>query len=170
MNDKKKNVPMIVALSIPVLMIVFITVSIYVPALFIKPNYDFIYSVGRGYCHGYRYTVEYEKVIRKEHEIPATGCHATDILVLYYYDVSLNTSNEISFQEAQNFNVNNRRMSPDGFEIVGGGYGGDWFFFGGSSYYDRYLKKGSFSRKILSDRSYYYNFKLVGWIKEDHHG
>ena len=62
MEEKKNNVPLIVALSIPVLMIALIAVSIYLPAMFVKPTTNFIYSMG-DYCSQNKYSVKIGKVI-----------------------------------------------------------------------------------------------------------
>jgi len=169
MSDKKKNIPLIVALSIPVLMVAVITVSIYVPTLFIKPQFDFIYSTGENYCYINRYSVVNQKVAqnqgKKNNE--TDYCRNSPDPRLFYFDVESFTSNEIQLSEAQKYSLDNRLKSPDGFEVAHGNHSFDLFFFGGSSYNDKYLKKGAFSRKIATMKPYYYyNFKFLGWVKE----
>ena len=38
----KKHIPLIIGISIPILMILFVAGSIYLPGLFIKPGYNFL--------------------------------------------------------------------------------------------------------------------------------
>ena len=178
MSEKKKNVPLIVALSIPILMVVLIAISIYIPTLFIKPQFDFLYTFGRGYCYDYnrKYSVQNGKVIENEMKKfdEKNPCHNYDQReqVLYYYDVQTNKVREIAFAEVQSFIVDNQLTSPDGFEVVSGDRSFDMFFFSSSSYYAKYLKKGAFSRKLnisggnRYDYDYNYNFNFIGWIKE----
>ena len=56
--ENKKNIPLIVALAIPILMIVLTAGSIYLPSLFVKPTSDFIYLIGGNYCYGKQYFVQ----------------------------------------------------------------------------------------------------------------
>jgi len=168
MNDKKKNIPLIVSLSIPVLMILLVTISIYVPVLFVKPQFDFIYSTGGGYYYNNKYSVVHEKIIKNpiKHDDNNKYYQNKPEPRLFYYNVQSFTAREIPFDEVRKYRLDNRLMSPDGFEIVSGNRSFDIFFFSGSSYYDKFLKKGAFSRNIKIGRSYYYNFKFLGWIKE----
>lgn len=166
---KKKNIPFIVALSIPVFMIVLTAASIYIPQMFVKPKFDFIYTTGQYYCHNSWYRVENQKVARHTPKVekPNHHCANYDEPRLFHYDVENDTVRELTLEEAQKFRLDTRRKSLDGFEIVHGSRSFDVLFFSGSSYYDKFLKKGTFSRKLKIDRSnYYYNFKFLGWIKE----
>jgi len=167
MTEKKKNIPLVVALSIPVFMIVVIAISIYLPALFIKPQFDFIYGTGRyGYCN-YRYSVQNGKIVQKEinDELQNNVCRNQRDPRLYYYDAQSSASREITFDQARQYTLDSRAKSPDGFEVVRGSRSFDVFFFSTSSYYNRYLKKGAFSRRVL-DSSYYNDFQFMGWIRE----
>ena len=167
MKNVKRNIPMIVALSIPVLMIVLITVSIYVPALFVKPQIDFVYSTGWDYCDSFRFTIQNEQIVTRELKNVSDNntCRNYEEPRIFYYDVQENTTKEMTFEEAQQLRVDKRLKSPDGFEVVSGNHSFD-LFFDGSSYYDQYLKKGTFSRRIKLERKYYYNFNFLGWVKE----
>ena len=57
----KENIPLAVGLLIPFLMILFIGLSIYLPSLFVKPQYDFIYISG-----GDNYSVQKYEVVGKQ--------------------------------------------------------------------------------------------------------
>jgi len=172
MSENKKNVPLIVALSIPVLMIVLITLSIYVPALFVKPQFDFIYGTGHNYCRDYRYAVQNERIIQLEikDKNEKNSCPNNWTPRLFYYDVQNKTSQEITFKEAKKYRLDSRYKSPDGFEIVSGDRSFDIFFIGGSSYGDKFLKKGAYARRLDVKSRYYYDFIFLGWVKEGDHG
>ncbi len=172
MEEKKKNIPLIVALSIPVLMVVLIATSIYLPALFIKPKTNFVYSVGGIYCYPNRYFVSNGRIHEEEIKKPTenNSCRNDPEARLYYYDVERNASREITLDDATKLTVDDSLKSPDGFEIASGNHSFDLFFFSGSSYYDRYLKKGAYSRKlnVVSPVSYY-DFKFIGWVRGENH-
>ena len=174
MEEKKKNVPLIAALSVPLLMILLTAVSIYLPGLFVKPKINFIFSTEGGYCYQNRYSVKNGRVV--ENEIKDVNnnnlCHPNREPRLFYYDVQRNTAKEMTFEEAQRFLLDDSVKSSDGFEVVHGNSGGDILFFNGYSYYDKYLKKGAFSRRlnIVGESSYYRDFRFVGWVKEEGHG
>ena len=173
MEEKKKNIPLIVALSIPVLMIVLIATSIYLPAMFIKPKTNLIYSIGGDYCYQNKYSVKNGKIIENEIKKPEdnNACRNYREARLFYYDVERNISREITFDEAARLVIDDSLKSPDGFEIVSGSYGSDIFFFSGSSYYDKYLKKGAYSRRLnMIGPTSYYDFKFIGWVKGENHG
>ena len=174
MEEKKKNVPLIVALSIPVLMIVLIAISIYVPALFIKPTMNFVYSVGGDHCYPNKYSVKNGKIVENEIKQPETNnaCRSYSNYRearLFYYDVKRTTSREITLAEAATLTVDAAIKSQDGFEVVSGNYSSDIFFSGGS-YYDKYLKKGAYSRRLNVGSTSYYDFKFIGWVKGENHG
>ena len=174
MEEKRKNIPLIVALSIPVLMIVLIAISIYVPALFIKPTVNFVYSTGGDYCYQNRYSVKSGKIVENEIKKPEdnNSCRNYREARLFYYDVQHNMSREISMDEAVKLAVDDSIKSTDGFEVVSGSGSSDIFFFSGSSYYDKYLKKGAYNRRlnIVGPTSSYYDFKFIGWVKGEGHG
>jgi len=173
MEEKKKNIPLIVALSIPVLMIVLVAMSIYLPAFFIKPKTNFIYTVGGDYCHQNIYSVKNGKVIEDEIKKPEENISCRDYheARLFYYDVARNASREITLDEATKFTVDGSLKSPDGFEIVSGSYSFDIFFFSGSSYHDKFLKKGAYSRKLnMAAPTSYYDFKFLGWVTGENYG
>src|SRR5437867_8607540 len=106
MEAAKKNIPLIVALSIPVLMIVLITISIYLPALFVKPKFDFVYSSGGDYCYQNRYSVRNGKIMANEIPIqPDNYCRNSREARLFYYDVKNNSAREITLEQASKLTV-----------------------------------------------------------------
>lgn len=173
----KKNITLVIGISIPILMILFVAGSIYLPGLFTKPHFNFLYVSGDDsssyYNNGYQYSVQNNKLVKNEikqlenqNYNPPRGESK-----LYFYDVKKDESREISFEEAQNLNLGSNIKSPDNFEVVYGSRGDGFFPFfwgGGTDYNTQYLKGHNVSKKLnlqLSGSSYYHNFRFLGWIK-----
>lgn len=177
MDTIKKNITLVVGITIPILMILFVAGSIYLPGLFIKPHFNFLYVSGDdsyySYNNGYQYTVQDGKLVRNEIQKPTNQNYTPPRTEakLYLYDVVKNESTEISFAGAQNLNVDSNIKSPDDFEVVYGSNGGGFFPFfygGGADYNARYIKGHNVSKKLnlqLNGGSYYNNFRFIGWIK-----
>ena len=148
----KDKTSLIIGISIPILMIIFVAASIYLPRLFVEPPaYDFLYSIDSDY--GY-----YEQGITMERE---------SYEKLFIHDVEENKSRIISSEESEKLNLDPSIESPDGFEIVRGSGGG--FLFNGRDYNARYIKGHNISDKLnleIRDGYYYYDFRFIGWIIE----
>lgn len=176
----KKNISLIVGVSIPILMILFVAGSIYLPGFFVKPpRFNFLYASGDEYPYGaHQYVVQGGTVIKNENnkpqnqnqyprEVPQAPSEK-----LLIHDVIKNESKEVSFEEAQSLSLDSNAVSPDGFEVVYGSNGGGMlpFFYSGSDYNSRYLKGHGVSRKLntvmAGGSRYYNNFNFLGWIKK----
>ncbi len=177
----RPNAPLLIGIGLPVLMVVLVAASIYVPSLFAKkPAYDFIYSVPSDPYSYYGpgntvYVVENGKLV--EQPLPNFLKDPTQPEVaplkpnLFIYDTAANQSRQITFDEATTLTLNGNIQSPDGFTVVSGGYDGGGIIpmLSGispdvSSYY---IKKGNYSRKLnltLGDSFKYYNFRFLGWV------
>ncbi|OGX24547.1 MAG: hypothetical protein A3D10_08330 [Omnitrophica WOR_2 bacterium RIFCSPHIGHO2_02_FULL_48_11] len=177
----KENIPLIIGLSIPALMIVFVALSIYLPTFFVQPKINFLYSSGGDYYSASRYTVRDHHLAENEIRYPENYATARWPEVrLFVHDVVKNTSREITPSEAQTLYLDSQTESPDGFSVVSGsGDGGliSIFFFAGiDSYYQKYIKRGNFSRKLNLTpdvgRDNYYNnqIRFIGWIIEGAYG
>lgn len=172
----KKNITFILGMSIPVLMILIVAGSIYLPSLFVKaPAVNFLYSIGDDnyYCDGIQqYTVQNNKLLRNIVKQPDTGGVALVCVdpKIFIQDVVKNESKQISFEEAQKLNLDSNIISSDGFEVVYGNRGDNYFpffFYSNPDYSTRYLKGHNISKKlnIQLNESYYYGFHFLGWIK-----
>ena len=172
----KKNITLVIGISIPILMILFVAGSIYLPGLFIKPHFNFLYVSGDDsyyYNNGQQYSIQNDKLIKNEIKQPENSNYTPPRVEskLYLYDVTKNESKEISFSEAQNLNLDSNLKSPDDFEVVYGSRDSGFFPFfwgGGTDYNARYLKGHNVSKKLnlqLNGSSYYNNFRFIGWIK-----
>ena len=171
MDTIKKNISLVVGISIPILMIAFVAASIYLPQLLVQPKYNFIYALNDSFLNQQQYSVQGGKLIKSEFIQPdVTKPRPLPVPQLYMYDVAKNESSALSFEEAQNLNIHSSATSPDGFEVVSGSRSNGFFpfFYGsGSDYYTKYLKGHGVSQKLtiglegLSSRSYHF----LGWIQ-----
>ncbi|TSA46015.1 hypothetical protein D4R52_01285, partial [bacterium] len=170
--ELKKNISLILGLSIPVLMIIFVAGSIYLPALFVHPKTDFLYV---NYDNNYYYTqysIVAGKLVKNPDENLTHKSAQKSEAKLYLHDVQKNTSREVSFEEAKNLKLNSNIVSPDGFEVSYGGGGGGgmfpFFFDSGPDYNSRFLTGHGYSKKlnIQKSGSYYLDFRFLGWIEK----
>ncbi len=172
----KKNLPLYIALAVPVLMIILVAIFIYVPGIGKKPQYNFLYSSNNNVYYGYG---QQEYQVSNGHLIhnPPPTTNPPDYykpqpgeVHFYIYDVAKDQSSEITFEQAQGYNLDSSNPSPDGYTVQqGNGGGGDFLFGGGSSDYNSWFIKGhNRSRKLnlkLSGSNNYYNFQFLGWIE-----
>lgn len=189
MNDNhKKNWIIVAAFALPIILILGVVASTYIPSLLINTDYNFVYSTcgdRNGYygynCDGYLqsgYTVENGKIKKTEID-PEADYNRNQIkdinegitTRLFLHDTKSNESREITIDQAQNMSLSPLLTSPD--EVtVSSSYqrGGDFLFlFGGQSNYGYYLTKGRTKQKLnlinSDDRNYYQdNFKFIGWV------
>ena len=167
---KKKNVPLIIGFSIPLLMIFFVAASIYLPGLFVSPKYNFLYSTDSDYYGGQTYSVSNGHLV----ENPQPPVSYSDYRTppgnqLYIYNVQTNESTLISFYEAQHFTLIPTTESPDGYKLEYGNQDEGFFpfFWYNKDYTDEYLVGHNVSKKlnIKNNGSGYYNaIHFLGWI------
>lgn len=176
----RKNISLIIGLSIPVLMIVLVAASIYLPGLFApSPHVNFLYVIGdHDYYAGQEYVVEQGRLAKQVVNIEVKNYPERytppSVSRLFVHDVAMNRSKQISFEEAQGLPLDPSVQSPDGFEVVHGSRGDGLypFFFDHSVDYNTwYLKGHNVSKKLnveaLEDRSYYFRrIRFLGWIGE----
>ncbi len=167
----KKNVPLIVGIAIPILMILFVAASIYLPGLFApSPKYNFLYITGGDYRNRDIYSVNNSRLVRNDIKYPENNSPRSNPK-LFLHDTVKNDSREISFEDAQKLAVNSNRISPDGFEVIRGDYYYDFtslFFGGGRNYRTWYIKGHNTSKKLnLQTDSYsYYHTYFIAWIMD----
>jgi hypothetical protein len=169
--DVKKNIPLILGLSIPIIMILFVAGSIYLPGLFIQPKFNFLYATGENYYYNRHYSVQNGRLIKNEFDYPEHYTGSRTEPRLYIHDIVKNESQEISFSEAQKLTLNSNSQSPDGFEIdCGRRTQGIFFIFVDLSRdcSTRFIKGHNTSKKLNIQRSgsSYGYFQFLGWIIE----
>lgn len=175
----KKNLPLILGFSIPIIMILFVAVSIYLPGLFINPQYNFLYSTNDNY-YNRTYTVnngkleqiptlspEYNDYTKPGLVVPNPNYPYSSPPRLYIYNVKTGESTPVTFEQAGGLHLDPSTESADGYKIEQGSYDGS-FFFGGGGYNRAYYIVGhNLSKKLnlkSNDRDYDYSSGFLGWI------
>ena len=167
MTPKKS---LVIAFLIPILLVILVLISIWLPRFLVHPTQDFIYSVGDEYSSSYYYVVQGEQIVRQEvnlpkeqiYRVPASGQIEP---ALYYYDVETNESRMLTLDEAQVYQISPQPVSDDGYQIV---RGAEYFPFDGNNQDSLYIKGHSFSKRlnvVLGNTGYYTPFRFLGWVK-----
>ncbi|HOW35104.1 MAG TPA: hypothetical protein PL155_01635 [Candidatus Omnitrophota bacterium] len=174
--DTKKNIPLIVGLLIPVLMILFVAASIYLPGLFVQPKVSFIFSYGGDYYSRSQYDILNGRITLKSANYPKKESNQWSEprreSKLYLYDVIRNKSVEISLEEAQKFFLDPSVKSPDGFEITRGEHGFSIFEIlttHGGRWDSSFITGHNVSKRLnlpYKDRYYSRYLDFIGWIIE----
>lgn len=157
----KEKLPLFVGIGLPLLLILYVAVIAYLPSLFVKPKYNFIYA--EGYYNDYNINVLNGKISIEPRYDYGNKTYRSAQPTLFLYDVTNDKSTQISLDQAYSYNLDPSSKSLDGFTV--GRHESDAsyfpFFFGR---YDRgtYLMGKGLNRRI-TERDYY-NFKFVGWI------
>lgn len=170
----KKNTTFIIGISIPILMILFVAGSIYIPSLLIKPGYSFVYTISDNYDYynDYKeYSIENGKLLKRElseiEKVEKKNYNPSRIeSKLYFHDIIKNESTEISLDKAQNFNLDPNIKSPDGFEVLGASQGGGLFSVS-TDYNAKYIKGHGLSKKLnieTAENIYNSSSRFLGWI------
>jgi len=185
----KKNFALLLAFLLPVLLIVVVALTAYLPSLFVSTNYNFLYTTcveEAQYYYPYncdyylqkRYSIVNDKLVantldpnldHNNDKIPDINEYYTPHIFLH--DTEKNESREITFDEAQTLTLSGLITSPDGV-AVSGQYSdnSDFLIFdGGSSSYEHYLSKrnGRKQLNIISNTHPYpsrTDFQFVGWV------
>ncbi|MCL5774812.1 MAG: hypothetical protein M1333_01205 [Patescibacteria group bacterium] len=174
----KKNLPLLVALAIPLLMILGVAAAVYLPGLGKKPTYNFLYLSGSGVTYpgyaDYYFSVENGKLIKQamppDSSLSIYYKNQARDQRLFVYDAESDTSKEVGFEEAQKYTLDSANQSPDGYQVSRGTYSGGFLFFDGRSDYEHwYLRGHNRSRQLnlkLVGANTYDNFRFLGWIKQ----
>ncbi len=171
-STKKQNIALIIGLSIPVAMVLFVAIAINAPSWFSTvepPQYNFLYTDRRNNPN-VSYLVKDDRLQRHDVDQSENATKPVEYQQRFFiHDVSANISSEISENEALELHLDGAVRSPDGFRLESGNRGG-WFFFGyGRDYRTRYLVKENYSQKLELESQnenyrYYWNIQLLGWI------
>ena len=173
------NIPLLIGVALPIIIIFTISIIIFTPSLFIKPQYNFLYSNTDTYYYDYNNRYSNTYVVEGNHlslsSLPTTTrvTYKGDNPPLYLYDVKNNSTHQLDWSEAKNFNIDPGPSSPDGY-IVKYLYSNDGIFelFGSNGNQNGYvIYKDNGSKKLngLNSSGYSYynsgNFKFIGWVK-----
>lgn len=158
----KKNISLIIGISLPVLLILIIAASIYIPTIFMKPKFSFLYVTGSTYStYGKFYVVD--GILQEKTPEDDQEKIRFEKIELFKYDVGSKESYEITFQDAARLSLKASNNSPDDFTIERRRAGNSFFSYSGSGY-DLYLRKGSFSKRLKVKGDSYKEF--LAWIVE----
>lgn len=169
---KKENIPLLLGLFIPVVLIFFVGVSIYVPTLLTQPKYNFIYVAGGDYYLLDGFAVQNNKVIKRDINYPPNYSTQRPPIEpkLFLCNVRTNTSTEVSFEEAQKLRLSSDPMSPDGFEVSSGSDNYSIFSLltsRSSIYGEKYIRGHGISKRLnlrTEEAVWYHNFRFMGWV------
>src|SRR3989344_1296206 len=166
---KHKNTPLIIAFSIPILMILFVVVSIYIPGLFVQPKYNFLYSTGEDYYGNRQYSVIGGRLIINPTPTPSLNYRSYGNPQLYVHNVMTNESMPVSFEDGSHYFLDSNTESPDGYKLENGSSGGGFFpFWYDRDYGSKYLVGHNVSKKVnvRSHSSSYNSIHFLGWIMQ----
>ncbi len=173
-----KNIPLLIGISLPIVFILVISIIVFTPSLFIKPQYNFLYSNNDTY-YDYKNGYSNTYVVENNHLLLSPLPTTTGVVYnienppLYLYDVKNNSSHQVDWNEIKNLNIDPGPSSPDGY-VVRYQYSNIGIFelFSSGNNQDGYvISKGNRSKKLnginFSIYNYYNvgNFKFIGWIK-----
>lgn len=184
----KNNFAVLLAFALPIILIIAIALSVYIPSLLVFTDYNFVYATcttGTQYppnrCNRYldlRFTVvDGELVVNEvdtETDLDDRYSYNNDNYNprLFLHDTEKNESREITVSEAQSLTLSPLLTSPDGVS-VSSDYerGPDLLFLDGGSSFGYFLKQGSNKKRINlihSDSRYSYrnDFRFIGWVLE----
>lgn len=178
----KNNYLVLIAILLPILFIIIVTLTAYLPSIFLKTNYDFIYAICEDNTNNYprsckkylnnKYSIINTKIVLNND--PKTKESSNYESRLFIHDTENNESKEISYTEALDYSYSNLLTSPDGVTVSSGYQDrADFFIFSSSnSGYEHNLIKGNVKKKLnLINNSNRYNYEnnfiFIGWIISD---
>jgi len=184
----KKNLVIVAAFSLPVILIVVVGLTAYLPSLLIKTNYNFVYAACDSDTNSYSYRCD--NYLQQRYSVVDNTLVINDVnpaldsdydgipdtdenysVRLFVHDTSINETREISPEEAQALTLNQLITAPDGVSVSSEfDQGADLFLvFDSGSNYGYYLVKGNARSKLnlINDQDRYFhrnNFQFIGWV------
>ncbi len=167
-----KNFSLIAGIALPILMILFVALSIYVPRMFVHPQYNFVFSMNDNAPYGSsQFSVENGAIVQHAVQYPDTYPKPVPPLqpMLYVYDVRSDQAHLVTWPAAKKLHVSGDVTSPDGYQAEqgrgGGGYIFPFIFEGGYDGSNLYLTGHGGSKRVnVPMANYYYNFHFIGWV------
>ena len=169
---KKENLPMVIGILIPIVLVLGMFVYLFITTASIRPTQNFIYSDENQYGYGYEFKNSFDVqdsrlVLVSNETSPDSGYSKKETPELFLYDFEQNKSIKITLEEAKDFLIDDSNISEEGYEIkYDTGHDGILEIFGSNSDNDFYIYKDN-SKKILrgvNSGRYRYEFKFIGWI------
>lgn len=136
----RQNLPVIIAISLPILLVVFIALLTMLPNLGPKPQYDFLfikqptrshYEASSCVVYSHYYDIENGTLIKKPYTVSvfdkkevAEPCYGysqirqEEVPELYIYRTLHGTVYPITFEQARLLKVRGETISPDGYTVT----------------------------------------------------
>ena len=169
------RISLIIGLAIPVLVVLFIAASIYLPRWFSTvqpPTYDFDYQTG-SYPSNTRYRVINQHLTTADSaRTPAvdpalvTRNKTSERPRLFLHHVQQNRSEELSFDQASNLILDPSQIAPDGYRLEWGTRNDGFPFFYSRDSHARYLvkKHRAIPMNLIAPDGNYYSLHFLGWV------
>ena len=183
----KRNLPIIVAILLPIIVVGGVLLTLYLPSRDINPEYNILYVVNNSangyYSNECGYLISEGELMREDvpqassnnipREITTRIKPDVDQPKLYVFDVKTEETKELSYNEALELDIIKAgSISPEGYSVsYTRDYNNSGIFelFGGYSreYGWRFTdgKVSIFKKSVMPDPRYYYNAEVLGWIK-----
>lgn len=159
----KEKLPLFVGIFLPILLILYVITTTYLPTLYVKPGYNFIFA-GENYNESNINIVNGKISIQPRYRNYRYGNYVSERPTLYLYDSALDKSTLISVEDTYKYSIDPSSKSPDGFTVGRKDSSYSYFpFFSGSSNRGIYFSGKGLNRKILENE---YNFKFIGWVAQ----
>ena len=192
----QRNLPVILAISLPVALVLFVALLAFIPNLGPKPEYDFLYTKTQARtmltpnagCEVYAnyYSIDQNQLTEKPFDISVfesrdttdpcyghTSVVQKDAPQLFIYKIKEDKSEQISFNDAQKLTLQGTLSSPDGFEVQKRiiNNGGILDIFGARNEGGVYTsRKNSYIKLNFPEQesSYYDNdFSFISWVSQN---
>lgn len=171
-KPKSNTKEFLIFISIPLSIILVVSMFLVVPSWISKPKYDFLYTNCSSYDCLYDVTTDKDgNIIQTNYKDTVINSYNTyNSPDVYYYNVHNNSSRRIDLTDAKAYKLDTSNISPDGYTLTQGGSSDSGFLFWGySSDYSWYLKSGNLKKKHVNLQSNGYssgNLKLLGWVEK----
>jgi hypothetical protein len=170
-----RYIPLIIAIALPLVFLIALTIAIYLPKAGIKPQYDFIYTSESPAWNSitYRYDINNGKIapqIEIPDDVADLGEYSEPTYpTLYRYNVADDTAKVITLEEAQQLRLEAGPSSPDGYTVTYNyGHNGIFELFGSSNSNSGYfITKGAAQKKlpgIVSTDYWRGAIEVEGWV------
>lgn len=151
--------------AVPIGTILIVAAMVYLPTLFARPGYDFIYSYCADYVCKEVYNVDSSKHLTVQSR--NLGYNTSDASErLSYYSAKTNATHTLTLDEAKQYVLDTSSKSPDGYSLSKN-QNQTGFLFWSSTDNDWYLKDGAKKKRIdlVPNSSYYSNqITFLGWV------
>lgn len=168
-----KHLPLILGIALPVAFVGMVLGMAYLPALGVRPAYDFIYTneipnYQRIFKNEFR--VEDGRLVLEPVDVSGEDISRRTLVEmprLYRYNSETESVTEVSYEEVKNLPMSAGPSSPDGYlvEYRHSSSGLIGLFAGGDNNSGHYLIKGGAAKRIpaVSGNPYRTPLEVVGW-------